>query len=235
MAAKKPTRPAPAPPAQAPLPAVILSGPRLFAAQLAPSEPVAWRYAAPVVTSAVLSGVAYVLVMRHLATFLAGQPGATGVSGFSAHLTNALGSAFLTLLAFALMWGLGHLGAGKAGRPAEVYGATFALLIPLWILVIVWTLLTPTAAFLPDPATLAALHGQPRELERAALTTTARTPAAALLMMVTLLGSAAQFGLAFPALAQLTGRTRAALGTLLPVLPVLAVQFISIAPLLVAL
>ncbi|PNY83066.1 hypothetical protein [Deinococcus koreensis] len=229
MARRPPVPPAPAA-ASAPLPTTLLSGPRVFAGQLQASEPRWWRYAAVVVLSSVLSGVAYALLVRHV-------PG----SGPLSPLVNVLGGTFLGGLSFVLMWGLGHLGAGRAGRAAEVYGATFALLPPLWLLVIVWTLLTPAIAWLPQGNS-----GAGRALDQAALAQAAPaqaalraaggTQAGALLMLVTLLGTAAQFALAFPAFLRLTGQPgRALLGALLPLLPALLVQFVGIAPLVVAL
>lgn len=213
-------RPAPPPPAApAPLPTTLLTGPRVFGRELQATEPRWWRYAGVVVLSSVLSGVAYTLLVRFVST-----------SGPLTPLVNVLGGTFLGLLSFVLMWGLGRLGAGKAGRAAEVYGASFALLPPLWLLVIVWTLLTPVAAWLPQVTPPAG------ELERATLRAAAGTQAGFLLMLVSLLGTVAQFGLALPAFLTLTGQPgRAVLASLLPLLPVLVVQFVGIAPLLIAL
>ncbi|MFC6662256.1 hypothetical protein [Deinococcus multiflagellatus] len=144
-----------------------------------------------------------------------------------------LGGAFLTLFTYGLMWGLGRLGAGRAGRAAEVYGASFALLPPLYLLVTALALLTPEAAWRPDPAALAQAGENSRKVQQLALAGLAQTAPAALLLAVTVLGTAAQCALAFPAFAVLTGRpARAAAGTLLPLLPALAVGFIALAPLL---
>lgn len=220
------------PSTEAPVAAALLSGPRVFATQLQPTEPQWWRYLPVVVVSSLMSGVAYTLVVRHAASFSAAALG-NSTPGVSTSIVNTLGSTFLGLAAFALMWGLGRLGAGKAGRAAEVYGASFALLPPLWLMVIILSLFTPAAAALPDAATAAALKGNAEWLQRAAYHATAQTQAAFLLMAVTILGTLAQFGLAFPALLTLTGRrSRAALGVLLPFLPALIMQIANVAPLI---
>ena len=218
----------------APLPTLLLTGPRVFAAALAPTTPRAWRYGAVVVLSSVLSGLAYTLVVRH-ATVHAATVAGTPVPGLPALLVDVLGGMFLGLLTAVLMWGLGFLGAGRAARSAEVYGASFALLPPLWLLVILWTLLTPAAAWLPDAAALQAAGSNLGNLQIAGLRTAAGTQAGFLLLVVTLLGTVAQCALAFPALRVLTGKPlRAALGSLLPLLPALLVQFVGVAPLAIA-
>lgn len=225
---------APEPPAPAPLPTELLTGPRLFAAHLKATPQVWWRYIPVVVISSALAGLAYGLLTRPAALFAAEQVQAP-LPGFAFLLVNLLSGIFLGLLAFGLMWGLGRLGAGRDSRPAELYGASFALLPPLWLLSIVWTLLTPRAAFQPGAEATAQAGNVAKDLEIAALHATAQTSAAFLLLLITVLGTLAQFALAFPALKESTGRTsRALLGTLLPVLPTLVVQFIGIAPLMIA-
>ncbi|GHF33593.1 hypothetical protein HNQ07_000247 [Deinococcus metalli] len=218
----------------APLPTALLTGPRVFARELAPTTLRAWRYLGVVVLSSVLSGVAYTLVIRHATVWAATTAGAT-VPGASSVIIDVLGGTFLGLLTAVLMWGLGFVGAGRAGRAAEVYGASFALLVPLWVLVIVWALLTPAAAWLPSAAAARAAGTELADLQIAGLRAAAGTQAGALLLLVTLLGTAAQCVLTFPAFATLTGKpVRAALGSVLPLLPALLVQFVGVAPLAVA-
>lgn len=215
MARKSPA-PAPAPQPSAPPPAELLTGPRLFARALAPTPPRAWRYLAVVGLSSLLSGVAYAALLRR--------------AGLGSPIVDALGGTFLGGLTFLLLWGLGRLGSGKAGRAGEVYGATFALLAPLYLLSIVWTLLTPAAAFVPSPELVAAAG----DAQRAALRAAAQTQAAFLLLLVSVGGVVGQCGLAFFAFRELTGRVGAAvLGAALPLLPALIVQFVGIAPLIV--
>ena len=218
----------------APWPTELLTGPRLFARALAPTTPVLWRYLGVVVLSSVLSGVAYALVVRH-ATMWAATTAGTPVPSILNALIDVLGGTFLGVLTAVLMWGLGTLGAGRAARPAEVYGASFALLPPLWLLVIVWPLLTPAAAWITGTAATQAAGTALSGLQVAGLRAAAGTQAGQLLLLVTLLGTAAQCALAVPALATLNGKPgRAVLGGLLPLVPALLVQFVGIAPLAIA-
>ncbi|GAA5435632.1 hypothetical protein Daqu01_00745 [Deinococcus aquaticus] len=223
--------PAAPPGPSAPLPTEFLTGPRVFAQRLAPTDPVVWRYLGVVVLSAVLSGVAYAALVRPSVTLAAEVAG--GASPLLVHVTNAIGGAFLAMFTFLLMWLLGWLGAGRPGRAAEVYGASFALLPPLYLLVTVVALSTSQQAWLPDAGALAQAGTDSQAVQRLALAGLARTPAAFLLLAVTMLGTAAQCALSFPAFRELTGRPgRALLGALLPLLPALAVGFIALAPLL---
>jgi len=215
----------------APLPTEFLTGPRVFARRLAPTDPVAWRYLGVTVLSAALSGVAYAALVSPAVNLAASVAG--GASPLLVHVTNAVGGAFLAMFTFLLMWLLGWLGAGRAGRAAEVYGASFALLPPLYLLVTVVAFLTPRDAWMPAAGALAQAGSDNQAVQRLALAGLARTPAAFLLLAVTMLGTAAQCALSFPAFRELTGRPgRALLGALLPLLPALAVGFIALAPLL---
>lgn len=235
-----PSRRPAVPPPDAPWPTELLSGPRGFARKLAQTELLWWRYLGTVALAGVLDGVAYAVLVRHAAGFAAAVNSPVGGGAgptLATHLVNLLGTTFLTVLTFVLMWGLGRVGSGLQGRAAEVYAASFALMPPLYLLVTVWALLTPAAAFLPDAALTSDLGNDPRVLERAALAQTAQTSAGFLLVTVTLLGTAAQFGFVYAALRELTGSgrpARAALGTLLPLLPALAVQLIAVSPLVFA-
>lgn len=72
-------------------------------------------------------------------------------------------------------------------------------------------------------------------LERAALAATAQTSAGFGLIVVTLLGTAAQFGFVYAAFRHLTERpVQAVMGTLLPLLPALIIGLIGVSPLLFA-
>lgn len=227
MARKSPSAPPQEP--TAPLPAELLTGPGEFAARLAPTEPVGWRYLGVVAVAGVLAGVSYALLVRPAAN-LAAEVARTAAPGVLTHVTNVVGGMFLTALTFALMWALGRLGGGRESRSGEVYGASFAVFLPLYLLVIVWTLLTPGVAFEPAAVTGG---GDAASVENAALRAAARTPAALALLTVTVVGLVVQFLLAYQALRVLTGSVpRALAGTLLPVLPALAVQLIAISPLL---
>ncbi|OLV19323.1 hypothetical protein [Deinococcus marmoris] len=217
-----------------PTPATLLVSPRSFVRQLQEVDLVWWRYIWVAGVAGLLGGLAYTLLVRHAAAFAAANS-ETAAPNFATYAVNVLGTTFLSVFIFVLMWGFGRVGAGFKGRAAEVYGASFALMPPLYLLVIVVTLLTPAAAFLPDAASVAGLGSDPRVLERAALAQTFQTSAGFALVMVTLLGTAAQFGFVYAAMRQLTDKPiQAVMGTLLPLLPALIIQLIGVSPLLFA-
>lgn len=219
----RPTSPPPAP--DAPLPAELLTAPRAFFERLRASEPKAWRYLAPVLLSAVLAGVLYALLLRPVVGL--GSEG--GALPLTAHVTNVFGNFFLTVLGFGLMAGLGYLGAGRGGRAAEVYGATFALLPPVYLLLAALLLALPQPEVPPPAPGVDALTAQ-----RAALRTVAQAPLARVTVIVMLLGTLAQYVLAHRGFLTLTGsRSRALLGTLAPLVPVLLLTALGLAPLLV--
>lgn len=249
MARRKTKNPAPAPvppPAlgEVPLPAEVLTSPGTFGEKLTNSTTVAWQYWPVPVLAGLLGGLAYALLLRpglNLAAQEALNASAQGASmpTLFTHAVNVLGSFFLTALTFAVMWGLGRLGSGgnlmRPPKVAEVYSATFTLMLPLYLLVIVLTLFTPAHAWALNPADISAAQGDALKLQHAALQSAARTPAALTLMIVTLLGTLTQFSLAYPALRATTGKpARALLGVLLPLLPALLIQFIAVAPLVLA-
>lgn len=240
---KVPPKPAPAPPPAPPLPAELLTRPAAFGAEVVRSGAPAWHYWPAVFGSGLLAGTCYALLLRpgiNFAAQAAAGPAGTGPAGLPpalTHLTNGLGSLFLTALTFGTLWGLGRLGAGPGRAPGgagvpQIFGASFALFIPLFLLVLGLILLTPAAAWVPDAAALKAAGGDLLALQRAAAVTAAHTPAALALILVSLLGTAAQCALAFPALRAAGGR--AAAGALLPLLPALGVQVLGLLPLLLA-
>ncbi|MCP2015550.1 hypothetical protein L1280_002718 [Deinococcus sp. HSC-46F16] len=216
-------RPTPAPPPTAPLAAELLSGPAAFFARLRQVPPLPWRYALPPVLAALLGGVVYALLLRPVV-------GATaqGAAAFASYAVNVFGTFFLTVVGAALMAGLGWLGAGREGRAPEVYGATFVLLPPLYLALSVLVLLSGTDLGLirVDGAALSQ-----RELLEAVM----QSSLARVTVLLLLLAPLAQFALAYRGFLTLTGdRRRALLGTLLPLLPVLAVTALGLAPLLAA-
>lgn len=252
MARSKPKKLKPAPviaaPAvePAPLAAELLTAPRGFGAKLAQADTPAWHYWPVLAVTALLAGLAYALLMRpglnlaaQEAIKAAGQAG-SATPTFLSHVTNAFGTVFLTAFTFLVMWGLGRLGTGpgpntRGPRVAEVYSATFALLAPLYLLTIVLTLFTPAQAWALSPGEVSAAGGNLLELQRAAMHSAAQTPAALALIITSLLGTLAQFGLAYVALRETVRKDgRAALGVLLPLLPVLLIQFIGVAPLVMS-
>ncbi|WP_291424012.1 hypothetical protein [Deinococcus sp.] len=247
MAASKPKKARPVaaalPIPGAPLPAELLTAPRTFGFKLGRSTTQPWQYwPAPVIT-ALAAGLAYALLMRpglnlaaEEALRVAGQSGQP-LPAILSHATNAFGTFFLTILVALVMWGLGRLGTGTGQRDAkvaEVYSASFVLPLPLYLLSVLVTWLTPAAAWALSPAEVTRAEGHLLELQRAALHSAAHTPAALLLIAVSLLGTLGQFMVAYPALKETTGDAgRAARGTLLPLLPALLIQLLSIGALLV--
>ncbi|WP_019588288.1 YIP1 family protein [Deinococcus apachensis] len=214
-------RPAPTPPPEAPLAAELLTAPGAFFQKLRVAEPRPWRYVAPVLLAAVLAGVVYALLLRPVGT-LAGSG-----AGLLTHVSNVFGTFFLTVVSAALMWGLGYLGAGREGRAAEVYGATFALLPPLYLLLAVLLLVLPG----PNLSGLV-LPADWSDVLRAI----ARAPLTRAAIALTLLGTLAQFVLAYRGFLVLTGsRRRAFLSTLSPLVPVLLLTLVGFGPLLAGL
>lgn len=214
------------PPAEAPLAAELLRAPRAFFERLRAAEPKVWRYVAPALLAAALAGVLYALLLRPVVAITAG--GGSAAPALTAHAANVFGTFFLTTLGAALMAGLGYLGAGREGRAAEVYGASFVLLPPVYLLLAALLLLVPgpvPGSAAPGTDLLAA--------QRATLQAAAQTPLARVTVLLTLLGTLAQFVLAYRGFLTLTGdRRRALLGTLLPLLPVLGLTALGLLPLL---
>lgn len=217
----------PAPPAEAPLAAELLGAPRAFFERLRAAPPRAWRYAAPALLAALLAGAVYALLLRSVVAITAGQEGAA--SALASHAANVFGTFFLGVVGAGVMAGLGRLGTGRAGRAAEVYGATFVLLPPLYLLLAVLLLI------LPGPPEVVAAPGELLGAQRATLRAAAQAPLARAAVLVMLLAPLAQFALAYLGFLTLTGdRRRALRGTLLPLLPVLGLTALGAAPLLTA-
>lgn len=215
-------RPMPAPPPAAPLAAELLSGPTSFFERLRRVLPLPWRYLGPPVLAALLAGLVYALLLRPVVGVTA-----EGAGAFAAHAINVFGTFFLAVVGAALMAGLGHLGAGREGRAPEVYGATFVLLPPLYLALGVLLLVLPA----PEPR-LFALN---MDLGQVRLGEVMQSSLYRVTVLLLLLAPLAQFALAYRGFLILTGdRRRALLGTLLPLLPVLAVTALALAPLLAA-
>lgn len=219
-----------APPA-APLAAEVLTRPAQFGAAVAQSGISAWHYWPAPALAALLSGLCYALLLRPALGVAAESVQGTPPPLLLTHIGNAFGSVFLTALSFAALWGFSRLVAGQSGRGlplAQVWSATFTLPILLALPVLLLTLLTPAAAL--DPAQVAAAQGQWLALQRVALRAAAQTPAALLLVAVTLLTPAAQCFLAYRALRPLSPQAGLVAG--LPLLPALGLGLLGLLPLL---
>ncbi|EYB68544.1 hypothetical protein DEIPH_ctg021orf0061 [Deinococcus phoenicis] len=229
MARRPRPAPTPPPPPEAPPAAELLTAPRAFFERLRAAGPKAWRYVAPVLLAAVLAGVLYALLLRPVVAATAG--GGNLAPAFTAHVTNAFGTFFLTVFSAGLMAGLGHLGAGREGRAAEVYGATFVLLPPLYLGLAVLLLVLPQPHWPSFFLESDVLHRQ-----QTTLRALAHWPLTRVTVLVMLLGTLAQFAFAYRGFLTLTGdRRRALLGTLLPLVPALGLTGLGLAPLLAAL
>lgn len=181
--------------------------------------------------AALLSGLCYALLLRPGLGVAAGLAKDTQPPLLLTHVGNGFGSVFLTVLSFAALWGFSRLAAGEEGKRlplAQVWSASFTLPILLALPVLGLTLLTPAPTL--DPAQVAAAQGQWLALQRVALRAAAQTPAALLLIAVTLLAPAAQCWLAYRALRPLTPRAGVIAG--LPLLPVLGLGLLGLLPLL---
>lgn len=147
---KRPTSPAPtrapAPtPLTAPRLADLLTRPTVFFEALHRLPPSAGRYLWLVALASVVSGVSTTILARHVlgvqSAVLSGAAGGSPISPLFNYGSAAFASVFVTVLLWLALWGLGALGAGPAGRAAEVYGAAFlptliwaALLLPVALL-----------------------------------------------------------------------------------------------------
>lgn len=135
----------------------LLTRPRNFFAALRGLPPKNSRYLWLVLVTGLISGLYAALLQHPVQEAMQGIPGLP--SGSFGLVTAVLGSLVVTLLMWLLLWGLGHLGAGKEGRAAEVFGAAFlpSLIVSLILLPI--TALFPLHVNVAAP-NFAGLEGQ---------------------------------------------------------------------------
>ncbi|AWN23700.1 hypothetical protein DKM44_11055 [Deinococcus irradiatisoli] len=204
--------------APAPRLADLLTRPVAFFEDLGRLPPSPTRYLGVVALASLVSGVSTTLLARHAlaaqSSLLSGAGGAAAVSPLFSYGAAAFASIFITVVLWLLLWGLGTLGAGKVGRAAEVYGATF---LPL----LIWSIiLLPVAAYFAPKVNLAApqlggLRGLElqKALQQYAQQVQAATSGSLVSQVSTYLGYAVylwQFALAFIGFRVLTGRTATA-------------------------
>ncbi|GGJ73822.1 hypothetical protein [Deinococcus aquiradiocola] len=135
----------------------LIRRPHAFYEALKTLPPVPWRYAWLPALAGLASGVSGALLSRAVLDSQAVTRSALpvaflwGVTIFS--------SVFLSMLTWLVLWGMGHLGAGKDARSGEVYGTSF--LAPLlWSVVLaVLALLVPPQVNVAAP-NLTGLTGQ---------------------------------------------------------------------------
>lgn len=236
---QKAQKPAPQP-IEAPLSAQIITAPRRFGQQLLQAETVSWQYILVVLVAAVLSGVAYAVLLRPGLNEAAAETlKAAGQSGgamptFLSHVTNAFGSFFLTILGALAMWGMATLlmRSEQTAWPkiAEVVSASFTLLIPLYLLVSGVVVATPTEIWMLDQAAIDQADGKLLSLQRAALVVAAGTVAAKLLLLVSLVGPLVQGWLIGQALS--VSSSKGLVAGLLSAVPAVLLQVVGLAPLL---
>ena len=103
--------------------------------------------------ASIVSGVSTTLLARHVlgaqSSILSGAASSSAISPLFNYRA-AFASVFVTVLLWLALWGLGALGAGPAGRAAEVYGAAF---LPTLIWAVV---LLPVALFFAPQVAVAA-------------------------------------------------------------------------------
>lgn len=202
----------------------LLTRPREFFTALKAAPPRSTRYLWLVVLGGVLSGLYAALSQRPLQEALAGIPGVP--AGSLGLIVAVLGALITSLLLWLLLWGLGSLGAGPAGRAAEVYGAALLPSVLLTLLLLPITALFPLHVTVPAP-NFAGLEGQ--ELAQAIQTYSAalqrdvgRQPLSVLGQVLSYAGMAWQFYLAWVGFGVLTAdRSKAMKGVMIPLLVML--------------
>ena len=219
-----PSTPA-APTPASPSPATLLTQPQLFFEALRATPPQPARYLWVVALTSLISALSTTLLARHAieaqSDLLSGAAGGAAISPLLSYGAAAFASIFVTVLLWLALWALGTLGAGKEGRAAEVYAATF---VPSLIWAII---LLPLALFFAPQMTVAApnisgLSGAELQqaLQHYAQQVRAAAGSSALSKLSTYLGYAVylwQFALAFTGFRVLTGSsTKAWRGVLLP-------------------
>lgn len=128
----------------------LLTNPKGFFEELKEQQPNSSRYIWLVLASGLVGAIAiYVSQMNMGISDMPGMPAFLASPIFKI-LSALLSSLFLAFLLWLVMWGLGMAGAGKEGRAAEVYGASFIaslviniLLIPLYLLMPIQINITP--------------------------------------------------------------------------------------------
>lgn len=128
----------------------LLARPGAFFAALKNLPPINTRYLWLVLLTWLVTGrLAGALAAQAAQQAFQGVPGLPG-GGVLTAVISVAGSIILMLVLWLMLWGLGSLGAGKEGRAAEVFSATF---LPSLILALV---LLPITALFPAQITVAA-------------------------------------------------------------------------------
>lgn len=208
----------------------LLTRPREFFSALRTLPPATSRYLWLVVLTGLVTGlysfVAQKPVQDAMQSAFRGLPGMPG--GALSVVFTILGALLTSLLLWLILWALGNLGAGREGRAAEVFGATFLPTLIASLLLLPVAALFPLHIHTPAP-NLAGLEGV--ELQKAVQTYSfalqkdvGGQPLSVIGKVLTYGAMAWQFYLAWVGFGVLTAdRQKALRGTLLPLVVVLLV------------
>lgn len=120
----------------------LIRRPHAFYAALKELPAVPWRYIWLPALAGLAGGVSGALLSRRtLESQALSLPGMSAATLFSVTI---LGSVLLSMLTWLVLWGMGQLGAGRAGRSGEVYGTSF--LAPL-----LWSVVLAVLALILPP------------------------------------------------------------------------------------
>lgn len=202
----------------------LLTRPSEFFAALRGLPASTGRYVWVVLLSGMLSAAYGLLSQRPVQQALSGIPG--GLGGAFGMVTAAISALVVSFIIWLLLWGLGSLGAGREGRPAEVFAATF---LPS---IVVSLILLPLSALFPlhlnlAPPNFGGLEGQElgRAIQKYSLAVQNEVrgqPMAILGQWLSYAAFAWQFYLAWVGFGVLTGdRSKAMRGALIPLVVLL--------------
>lgn len=197
----------------------IITRPREFFSALRSLPPSNARYLWLVLVGGLLTGLYSALSQRSVQEAMTSIPGLPG--GNLSLVLAVVGALVVTLIMWLLLWGLGMLGAGQEGRAGEVYGASFvpALLITLILLPLM--ALFPLHLNVPAP-NFSGLEGAElgqaiRQYSRAVQADLGSQPLSIIGRVLSYVGMAWQFYVAWVGFNVLTGDRRKAMrGTLIP-------------------
>lgn len=207
--------------APTPSPAVLdlLTRPRDFFTALKNTPPSSARFVWLVLLSGLVGGLYAALSQRAVQQAMADIPGLPG--GGLGMIIAVIGALFISFIMWLIMWGLGQLGSGSEGRPAEVYGASFLIPLVISLLLLPITALFPLHVNVPAP-NFSGLEGAElsraiQQYSRAIQADLGKQPLSIVGNVLTYAGMAWQFYLAWLGFSVLTGdRQKALRGTLIP-------------------
>ncbi|MGY2892715.1 hypothetical protein [Deinococcus sp. UYEF24] len=119
----------------------LIRHPHAFYAALKRLPPVSWRYAWLPALAGLVGGISGALLSRRT---LESQALSLGTPVAALFALTILSSVFVSMLVWLVLWGMGHLGAGKEGRSGEVYATSF--LAPL-----LWSVVLAVLALILPP------------------------------------------------------------------------------------